>query len=55
MQVLGSYSEEGDVEGLNFVNGIVKKIDLISFLKFRIWVGIRLILRIMIFLKILKI
>jgi len=27
MQVLGSYSEEGDAEGLNFVNGIVKKIE----------------------------
>ena len=26
MQVLGSYSEEGDSEGLNFVNGVVKKI-----------------------------
>lgn len=26
MQVLGSYSEEGNVKGLNFVNGTVKKI-----------------------------
>ena len=27
MQVLGSYSEEGDTAGLNFVNGVVKKIE----------------------------
>ena len=27
MQVLGSYSEEGDAQGLNFVNGIVRKIE----------------------------
>ena len=33
MQVLGSYSEEGDVEGLNFVNGIVKKIESDKFFK----------------------
>ena len=26
MQILGSYSEEGNVEGLNFINGNVKKI-----------------------------
>ena len=26
MQVLGSYSEEGNVEGLNFINGKIKKI-----------------------------
>ena len=26
MQILSSYSEEGDIEGLNFVDGIVKKI-----------------------------
>ena len=26
MQVLGSHSEEGNTEGLNFVNGKVKKI-----------------------------
>ena len=33
MQVLGSYSEEGNVEGLNFVNGIVKKIESDKFFK----------------------
>ena len=26
MQVLGSYSEEGNIEGLNFINGEIKKI-----------------------------
>ena len=26
MQVLGSFSEEGDAEGLNFVDGVVKKL-----------------------------
>ena len=33
MQVLGSYSEEGDVEGLNFVNGTVKKINSDKYFK----------------------
>ena len=33
MQVLGSYSEEGNVEGLNFVNGTVKKINSDKYFK----------------------
>ena len=33
MQVLATYSEEGNVEGLNFVNGIVKKIISDKFFK----------------------
>ena len=33
MQVLGSFSEEGDAEGLNFVNGVVKKIESDKFFK----------------------
>ncbi len=33
MQVLGSYSEEGNAQGLNFVNGIVKKIESDKFFK----------------------
>jgi len=33
MQVLGTYSEEGDAAGLNFVNGIIKKIQYDKFFK----------------------
>jgi len=33
MQVLGNYSEEGNVEGLNFVNGTVKKIESDKYFK----------------------
>ena len=33
MQILGSYSEEGNVEGLNFVNGIIKKIETDKYFK----------------------
>ena len=33
MQVLGSYSEEGNIEGLNFVNGTVKKIESDKYFK----------------------
>ncbi len=33
MQILGTYSEEGDIAGLNFVNGIVKKIDSDKYFK----------------------
>lgn len=33
MQILGTYSEEGDVEGLNFVNGTVKKIESDKYFK----------------------
>ena len=42
MQVLGSYSEEGNIEGLNFINGEIKIISD-KFLKFLIWDGIKLI------------
>ena len=33
MQILGKYSEEGDIAGLNFVNGIVKKIESDKYFK----------------------
>ena len=33
MQILGKYSEEGDIAGLNFVNGIVKKIEYDKYFK----------------------
>ena len=33
MQILGTYSEEGDIAGLNFVNGIVKKIESDKYFK----------------------
>ena len=33
MQILATYSEEGDIAGLNFVNGIVKKIESDKYFK----------------------